>query len=257
MGRRSAFRRTNYEAVINLGMLAKTLHVPRFVSTTDVYSLRDFAGESEDALPWVNNTRNPYPEYKIAAERWIRNELSVERYAIVRPAAVWGIGDKTLTPRAVEFLRTSSRMVNFGRWRGRNRWPLAHVRNVAMANFLAATSPEAAGKAINVLDSEHTSIEEFYHLIADIFLPGRSFKITNLPLWAGQVAGIPVTFISNLLNLDHPFTDPSLYALYSISCNLDFSNRRFTDLLASAQRKIVTRDEGLMELHQHLSFHTC
>jgi nucleoside-diphosphate-sugar epimerase len=245
-----AFRTANYASVVHLGTLALELGVARFVfvSTTDVYGLRDFAGEGEDELPLVNNTHNPYPHYKIAAEQWVRATLPADRYALIRPAAVWGVGDKTLTPRAIAFLRTSPWMIHFGHWRGRNRWPLAHVRNVAMGNYLAATQPEAAGKAINILDSEHTSIDEFYHLVAEIFLPGKSFGCLTVPRWLGQIYGGIVSCCSNLCHLDHPCTDPSLYALYSISSHLDFSNQRFRDLLATAARTLVSREAGLAEL---------
>lgn len=255
VGWRREFRKVNFESVVLLATLVMDLEIPRFVfvSTTDVYGLKDFAGESEDVLPLADNIRNPYPRYKITAEQWLRQHLPADRYAIIRPAAVWGAGDKTLTPRAVSFLRSSHWIISFGHWRGRNRWPLAHVRNVAMGNYLATTQEEAAGKAINILDSEHTTMEEFYHMIAEIFLPGKSFHSVTVPRWIGQVIGAVISGMSNLYNLEHPFTDPSLYALYSVSSNLDFSNQRFLDLLANASRKIVTREAGLAELREGIN----
>jgi nucleoside-diphosphate-sugar epimerase len=255
VGRQREFRRANFESVQHLVQLTNKLDVARFVfvSTTDVYGLRDFHGESEDQLPLRAHPRNPYPVFKIAAEEWIRKNLHPERSAIIRPAAVWGVGDPTLTPRIVGFLRRSPWIIHFGKWRGRNRWPLAHVRNVATALFLAATSPEATGQAINVLDSETTSIDEFYRIIAAIFLPEKKLCSVTLPLWAGKVFGTLVSGISNLLNLNRPFADPSLYALYSVSSNLDFSNRKFQRLLAQAGRHIITRDEGIHEIRKHIS----
>ena len=255
VGRRRTFRRVNFESVQRLVQIAKDLAVGRFVfvSTTDVYGLRDFHGEAEDELPLRAALRNPYPEFKIAAENWIRDHLPPERYSIIRPAAVWGAGDRTLTPRIVGFLRRSPWIVHFGQWRGRNRWPLAHVRNVAAAIYLAATLPEAAGRAVNVLDDETTTIDEFYRLLAGIYLPHKTLRTVTLPLWVGAVFGCAVSAISNLLNLDHPFADPSLYALYSVSRHLDFSNRRFRELLAAAGRPIVTREQGIRELRDHAS----
>jgi len=249
------FRRTNFESVQHLVQMTKELGVARlvFVSTTDVYGLRDFEGESEDELPLATRPSNPYPKFKIAAENWIRRELPPERYAIVRPAAVWGVGDPTLTPRIVAFLRWSSWIVHFGKWRGRNRWPLAHVRNVAAALFLAATVPDAGGLAINVLDDERTSIDEFYRLLAGVFLPDKEFRTVTLPLWLSVPFAAAVSAISNLLNLSHPFTDPSHYALRSVSADLDFSNGRFAQLLEQASRRMVTREEGMRELRDWLA----
>lgn len=250
VGKRSEFRRVNFESVQNLCDLTLRMDIGRFVfiSTTDVYGMRDFCGESEYELPLQNNTGNPYPEFKIAAEEWIQTALPPERYAIIRPAAVWGIGDPTLTPRIVGFLKSSPWIVHFGKHQGRNRWPLAHVRNVAAAAFLAAALPEVGGRAINVLDSEFTTMDDFYRILASVFIPKKKLRSITLPMWLGKSFGWVVSSISNVLNLDHPFTDPSLYALYSVSCDLDFSNHAFLRLLELAGRSAVTREAGIEEL---------
>lgn len=250
VGWRREFRRTNLGAVEALVGLCRESGAGRlvFVSTTDVYGLRDFHGESEDELAFDPAPRNPYPRYKIAAEKHIRTNLPPERYAIIRPAAVWGPGDPTLTPRIVAFLRTSPWIIHFGPWRGRNRWPLAHVRTVAAALYLAATRPEAAGRAVQVLDSERTTVDEWYRLLAGIYLPGKSFRSVSLPRWTGAACGRVISAVSDALNLQRPFADPSYYALQSVSADLDFSNRRLLDLLAAAGSRPVTRDQGLQEL---------
>jgi nucleoside-diphosphate-sugar epimerase len=250
VGRRADFRRVNFESVRNLCDMTGRLGAGRFVfiSTTDIYGLRDFNGESEQELPSCNNTRNPYPEFKIAAEEWIRTVLPPKRFSIIRPAAVWGVGDPTLTPRIVSFIRSSPWIIHFGKWRGMNRWPLAHVRNVASAIFLAATLPEASGAAINILDSEVTTMDEFYRMIASVSFPKKRLRGVTLPLWVGGAMGTVISWISNLLNLDHPFTDPSLYALHSVSSNLDLSNDLMLRLFEQAGRRALTRDEGMEEL---------
>ena len=120
VGWRREFRRANFDSVQGMVKLTKELNVGRlvFVSTTDVYGLRDFHGESEDELALDARPRNPYPEFKIAAEAFIRAELLPGRFSIIRPASVWGAGDRTLTSRIVSFLRTSPWIVHFGNWRG-------------------------------------------------------------------------------------------------------------------------------------------
>jgi len=252
IGRREEFRRVNFESVQNLCSLVDRLNVGRFVfvSTTDVYGLRDFSGESENELPLQANIPNPYPEFKIKAEEWIRANLSSDMYAIIRPAAVWGIGDPTLTPRIVGFLKSSPWIIHFSKWQGKNRWPLAHVRNVSAGIYAAATLKEAEGLAINIIDSEVTSMDEFYREIAAIYFPQKILQSINLPMWIGKLIGSVVSWISNLLNLDHPFTDPSIYALYSVSSNLDFSNDCLLHLLELSGRTIVTRDQGFAELRE-------
>jgi nucleoside-diphosphate-sugar epimerase len=65
VGRRKEFRRTNFDSVRFLGKLVLEKEIERmvFVSTTDVYGVRDFHHEREEDLPLENNTGNPYPEY--------------------------------------------------------------------------------------------------------------------------------------------------------------------------------------------------
>lgn len=255
VGRRRSFHRTNLEAVKNLGRLILANGIPRFVflSTTDVYGLRDFHGEAETELPLGAFPHNPYPEFKIAAEKWLRATMAPESYAILRPAQVWGVGDTTLTRRIVNFLRCSPWIVHFGKWRGANRWPLAHVRNVAAACYLAAVEPAMAGRAINVLDDERTTMDEWYRLVAEIYLPGKRFRTIALPMAVGAGIGLPVQWISSALNLKHPFMDPSYYALHAVSANLDFSNRQLGELFAAAGRRLVARDAGLGELRANLN----
>jgi nucleoside-diphosphate-sugar epimerase len=251
VGWRSAFRKTNLDPVSALAGIAERLQVPRmvFISTTDVYGLRDHHGEQENELPLRAHPNNPDPVFKIKAEQALRNALSPERYVIIRPAQVWGAGDRTLTPRIVDFLKTSPWIVHFGKWKGRNRWPLAHVHNVALAAFLAATDPEAGGQAINVVDNEHTTMDEFYQMLAEIYLPNKRLRTIVLPFWTGQLVGGFISALSNGLNLARPFADPSYYALYSVSRNLDFGNRRMNELFARADRRAVTRAKGLDELY--------
>ncbi len=234
----------------NVARLAEEISVQRFVhiSTTDVYGIYDFNGESEDQLPFDNNLSNPYPEFKIKAEQWLYANMPSERFTVLRPAAVWGPGDTTLTQRFADFLRWSPCIVHFGPWRGTNRWPLAHVRNVAMAALEACRQPEAAGQSVNILDNEHTTIEQFYQTVARIYHPDRRYRRVYLPLWFGGAIGTLSTTISNLLRRNHPLFDPSRYAVHSMSRNLDFSNRRFAKILQRSYRQAITRAEAEKEL---------
>lgn len=254
VGWRREFRRTNFESVQHMVRLVKELNAGRlvFVSTTDVYGLRDFNGETEEELVCAEKPGNYYPAFKIAAENWIRRELPADKFSIVRPAQVWGVGDTTLTPRIVDFLRRSRCIVHFGKWRGRNRWPLAHVKNVAAALYATATLPDAAGTAINVLDDENTTMDEFCGILVEVFLPEKRVGSVTLPMWIGAAFGRMVSGISSILNLSRPVTDPSFYALKAVSCNLDFSNEKFRQFLARAGQPTTSRDEGVRELREAL-----
>jgi len=158
------------------------------------------------------------------------------------------LGAQTLMPRLVDSLRWSPAAIYFGHWRGANRWPLAHVRNVAAAICLATATQQCRGQAINVLDDEMTTVAEFQRMVGDLSFPGRRFGEICVPEWLAWPAAAAVTALSNLLNLDRPVSDPSLYALRTISSHLDFSNRRLHALLQGAGRRLVTRDDGVAEL---------
>lgn len=227
VGPDSLFRKLNYESVVTLAPLAKRKFV--FISTVDVYGVRDFSGEDVSTLKFDDNLHNPYPRYKIKAELWLKGNLPPERFACVRPASVWGPGDETFERRVADFLRFSPFIVHFGKWRGRNRWPLADVRRVAEAAYLAATTSRWDGDGVTVIDSRRVTAEEFYRETAARLFPGRKFRTLCLPMWLGVCIGRLSSFIAAVLRLSHVPFDPSYYALKTVSSNLDFVDKSFLD----------------------------
>ena len=227
VGPDALFRKLNYEPVVTLAPLAKKKFV--FISTADVYGIRDFNGEDVSTLKFDDNLHNPYPRYKIMSEMWLRDNLPPERFACIRPAAVWGPGDETLERRVADFLRTSPFIVHFGKWRGRNRWPLADVRRVAEAAWLAATTSRWDGDGVTVVDSRRITMDEFYRETAARLFPGRKFRTLCLPMWIGVCIGRLSSFIAYMLRLSHVPFDPSYYALKTVSSNIDFTDKSFPD----------------------------
>ena len=229
VGRDEWFREANYEAVKNLAAAAMEHGVKRFVylSTADVYGLHDFSGESEDRLAFDEAVTNPYPKYKILSEKWLASNLPRECFSCVRPCVVYGRGDTSITPRTIAYLKNSPLVFHFGKWRGRNRWPLAHVENVCRTLHAAMVLPEAGGEGVTVLDSKRTTLSEYYHEIAREFLDGKRLRECSIPMWAVR----PVAWLSTALsrNRNHPLFDPTLYALDTVAHNLDFSNARMLD----------------------------
>lgn len=224
VGRDALFRAANYEAVKRLATLALAKGVRRFVhlSTADVYGLHDFNGESEDELRFDETVTNPYPKYKILSEKWLAAHLPPERFSVVRPCVIYGRGDTSITPRTVAYLRSSPYAFHFGRWKGLNRWPLAHIENVCRALHAAMVLPEAGGKGVTVLDSRRITVSDYYRELAAEFLPGKRLKELTLPMAVIR----PLAALATLLSRRKPLFDPTLYALDTIAHNLDFSNRR-------------------------------
>lgn len=234
VGRDEWFRKVNYESVKSLASASVAHGVKRFVylSTADVYGLHDFNGESEDELSFDESAVNPYPKYKILSEKWLAANLSRERFSCVRPCVVYGRGDTSITPRTVAYLKNSPIAFHFGKWRGRNRWPLAHVENVCRALHAAMVLPEAGGQGVTVLDSRRVTMSEYYHELAAEFLPGKRLREMTLPM----VLSRPIAALSTAHSRRRvqPLFDPTLYALDTVSHNLDFSNLRMLAWLAKA-----------------------
>jgi len=225
----------NIVACMGREPLSRLVHI----STTDVYGIHDFADADEDT-PLDDRTRDGYPKSKILAEQAIIATLPARRRVILRPGVVCGPGDQTILPRVLGFLKSSPRIIHFGRWRGANRWPLAHVKNLATAAFLAATCDDALGKAYNVVDPQRTTVEEYYRRIIAAFLPDKAvMKSITIPMSLAWPMAAVNTLLAKILRRNHPLMDPSLYALKSIASNLDISSRKLQSLFARHSETFV------------------
>ncbi len=235
IGKDEDFRRVNFESIKYLSQIAGKKFV--YVSTSDVYGIMDFINADENT-PLKEYPQNPYPKYKIMSEDWLRENC--RRYVIIRPAAVFGEGDKTLEKRVVDFLKTSPYIVHFGKWKGKNRWPLANVKNVANTIVAVSEFDDFNNQAITIIDSKKTTIDEYYREIAARYFPDKKFKNLYLPLWVGKVLGIISTTLSNLFNLRQPLFDPTFYAVHHVSSNLDFSSAKMEKALSLLENKTLT-----------------
>lgn len=228
IGKDKIFKKINYESVKSLSPLAKEKFI--YISSTDVYGIKDFNNADENT-PLCEFPKNPYPKYKILSEKYIKENC--KNYVIIRPAAVWGENDRTLESRVVDFLKTSPFIVHFGKWKGKNRWPLANVNNVSNTILIVSKTNKFDKEAINIVDKNVITIDDYYKTIAKKYFPEKKFKTITLPLWIGKIIGLISTTISNLLNLNHPIFDPSFYALHHVSSNLDFSSEKMESVLST------------------------
>ncbi len=238
IGSDEKFRKLNFEPVKFLSTISKEKFV--YVSSSDVYGIKDFNNADEDT-PLLEYPKNPYPRYKIKSENWLR-ENSKKKYVIIRPAAVWGEGDKTLESRVIEFLRTSPFIVHFGKWRGNCRWPLANVKNVAKTIVSVSAFDKYDNQAITIIDPEKTTIDEYYRKVASKYFPSKKYKSLYLPLWVGKFVGLFSTTLSNMLNLKEPIFDPTFYAVHHVSSNLDFTCDRMLDAIRMLDEAATSAD---------------
>lgn len=246
VGRRELFRIQNFEATKYLATLSINHGVKRFVymSTSDVYGLRDFHGETENELSRSADLKNYYPLYKAYSEEWIEQNIPSNRWSFVRPFVAWGNGDTSITPRIVGFLKTSPFAVHFGKWRGKNRCALAHVQNISAATHAAMILPEMAGSAVHVLDPEFTSWSDYYRMIHDRFLSEKPFRELTLPVWAIRPWAKAVSFFSTIFGCYVPFTDPSDYALDTMLRNIDVSSEKMCRIIEAIGESVLHTQDG-------------
>lgn len=228
IGKDETFRKINYHSVINLMKIPEKKFI--FVSSTDVYGIMDLDDAKEES-ELVEYPKNPYPRYKIMSETYIRRNCKIP-YIIVRPAAVYGKNDKTLEGRFLDFLKISPFIVHFGKWKGKNRWPLCDVENVAKTILCTSEIDNFDNQAINVIDPKVTTIDQYYNQLARKYFPKKQYTTITLPFWLGELLGIISTSISNLLGLKHPIFEPTHYAAYHVSSNLDISSIKMQEVLA-------------------------
>ena len=226
------FRKINFEPVKYLCRLPKKKFI--FISSSDVYGIKDFDNADENT-PLLEYPKNPYPKYKIKSELWLKENCPVP-YVFIRPAAVYGEGDKTIESRVIDFLRTSPFIIHFGRWRGKNRWPKADVKNVSKTVLALTLTDSFDNQAVTIIDPQKTTIDEYYREIAAKHFPGRKYKTITLPLAAGKALGAVSSFLSNLLHTKQPVFDPSFYAVHHVSSNLDFSSAKMEQILKQHAR---------------------
>ena len=231
IGSDKKFKKLNFEPIKYLSKLPRDKIV--YVSSSDVYGIKDFNNADEDT-PIIEYPKNPYPRYKIMSENWLRDNC--DKYVIIRPAAVWGEGDLTIERRVVDFLKTSPYIIHFGKWKGKCRWPLANVENVANTIVAVSQTDEFNNQAITIIDEEKTTIDGYYRGIAAKYFPEKKFKNLYLPLWVGKLIGLISTSISNLFNLKEPIFDPTFYAVHHVSSNLDFSCEKMKKALETLKQ---------------------
>lgn len=255
IGAEREFREANFNTTVNLIDLSVELNIGKliYVSTTDVYGIKDFKN-ADEGTPYDNNRCNYYPHFKIQAEKYLKEKLPASRYVIIRPAAVWGPGDNTILPRVADFLRKSPFLVNFGKWKGRNRWPLAYVGNLAKTVYWAAATDSVNGEALNIADSEVTSFEEYQRMVLGIFFPEKkNMKALNIPDFPAIYLARLSTMLSNFFRLRKPLWEPTYYGYCSIAANLDFSNEKMLRLLKENGDSAFTKEEAFETVKRYYS----
>ncbi len=120
-----------------------------------------------------------YQETKAEAERWI-TDFAKERdlpLAIIRPAAIYGPGDR----RLLKLFKMASKPMFVVVGRKDTWYHLIHVEDLCDIMMLAAVHPRALNEVFICGNPDAVRVSEIGRVVADAL--GKSFRLLRLPAW--------------------------------------------------------------------------
>lgn len=118
-----------------------------------------------------------YQGTKAEAEKWL-HEFAVGKglpYTVIRPAAIYGPGDK----RLLKVFKMAAKPVFVILGNGKCLYHLVHVEDLTNVMVLAATHPAAAGEAFIVGNPQAVTLERMGQIIAESI--GLRHRVLRLP----------------------------------------------------------------------------
>jgi nucleoside-diphosphate-sugar epimerase len=193
------YRRVNVDGTRTVARAAHAASVARFVhvSTSDVFGIpRDgrLVDESSPFREW----HEPYPDTKIAAERWLwrfHREHGLP-LSVVYPGWVYGPGDHALFPGLAQAIADG--LLVF--WQRDTRLAWAHVDNLAEAITRVAAAPAALGQGYLVHDdADGPTLEEVGARLAALL--GRPARPRYVPYGVAFAAAAAAQAVWRLCRL--------------------------------------------------------
>ncbi len=131
-----------------------------------------------------------YQRTKLQAEEWL-NGFAAENsfpYTIIRPAAIYGPGDRRLLKLFKMALKPFFLLLG----NGKCMYHLVHVDDLTNSFIIAATHPAALGETFISGAEEPIAIVDLASVVAQVF--GKKFKVLRLPIapffWAGDICEV-------------------------------------------------------------------
>ncbi|GAB6059906.1 NAD-dependent epimerase/dehydratase family protein [Desulfonatronum parangueonense] len=119
-----------------------------------------------------------YQKTKLDAELWLKDFSGKHGlpYTVIRPAAIYGPGDK----RLLKLFRMALKPVFILLGKGKCMYHLVHVDDLTNAALVASTHPDASGEAFIVAADEPFAIVDIAQIVAEHF--GKTFRVLRLPI---------------------------------------------------------------------------
>lgn len=164
-GKEADYVSTNVRALEDLVRASVAVGARRIVHVSSItVHGNDVKGVADESHP-LREEPNPYSRSKVAGERLLQGMIRNEGYpvSIVRPGWIYGPRDRASFARFAAMVE-QRRMTLMGS--GRNHVPLIYARDAARGLLLAATSPNAQGRAYLLVNDQRVTQREFFDAIA-------------------------------------------------------------------------------------------
>ena len=162
-----------------------------------------------------------YQRTKLEAEIWLNdfaagNELS---YTIIRPAGIYGPGDRRLLKLFKMALKPYFMLLG----KGNCIFHMVHVDDLTNTLIVAATHPDAQGETFISGADEPITIADIAKIIAEHF--GKTSKVVRLPIGPFFLAGDICEFLCKPFKIEPPIYRRRV-AFYSKDRHFDVSKMR-------------------------------
>ncbi len=179
-----------------------------------------------------------YQRTKLQAEEWL-NAFAADKdfpYTIIRPAAIYGPGDK----RLLKLFKMAMKPYFLLLGKGKCMYHLVHVDDLTNSFIIAATHPAALGETFISGANEPIAIADIAAIVAEHF--SRKIKTIRLPIGPFFLAGDICEAICKPFKIEPPIYRRRV-AFYSKDRNFDISKMR--DVLGYTPRH--GNKEGIIE----------
>lgn len=162
-----------------------------------------------------------YQRTKLSAEMWlveyaVKNKLP---FTIIRPAAIYGPGDK----RLLKLFKMAMKPFFIMLGKGKCMYHLVHVDDLSNAIIISATHPKAQGDAFIIGATEPIAVADIAKEVAQHF--GKKFRIIRLPIGPFFLAADICELICKPLKIEPPIYRRRV-AFYSKDRHFDVSKMR-------------------------------
>lgn len=167
---------SNVEGTLNVVEAAKNCSHLIHISSSSVYEFKNKPVSEDDAS--IHAHLSDYGETKLLAEEIMELDIpSHQKRLILRPRAIYGIGDRILLPRLLKLIRGNFILCPFKK---HIQSSLTHVDNVAYAIelFLAQTNPIPL-QIFNITDDKPYFLRKLAQQISSVI---EKHQLTLIPL---------------------------------------------------------------------------